>query len=343
MKLELNVLRYLSWVVLGLGAISSTPLMAACTLSRDGGAELPTLVVPRDAAIGALIAESTSVTFQPYNCTGISGSQQFGVKSLGTTSGLTSAGGAIIYRLGPQSTGIGYTVEGTSVGVCPSTSAYVDGKAPLIGAGALNKFICDSGASKFTTPITGNIKFRFYKIANSVPGGTIATQPLAAFILRTNNVWTEGESSTYISAVNVSVAACAVTNKAIVVPMASVTTTDFTTQGSTAGATAFTVPLSCDANTKVSITLNAGGAGASDSAQGILNLDNSDAVGVAAGVKLQMLYNNTPVALNTPIQTGTVTTTGAYNIPFTARYYRSAGSISAGLANASATLTVTYQ
>jgi type 1 fimbria pilin len=134
-----------------------------------------------------------------------------------------------------------------------------------------------------------------------------------------------------------------VTNKSIVVPMGSVNTTDFSTEGSTAGTKGFEVPLSCDANTKVSITLNAGGAGASDSAQGILNLDSSDSTSVASGVKLQMLYKDAPLALNTPIQTGTVATQGTYTIPFKARYYRTAGSISAGQANASATLTISYQ
>ncbi|WP_158002031.1 fimbrial protein [Pseudomonas fluorescens] len=341
--MKLNVLRHAPWGVLAFTIFCSPPLMAACSVNRNAGVEIATIVVPRDAAIGSLVGEGTSATIQPYTCTGTNGSQQFGIKSLGTKSGLTSAEGAIIYRLGPQSTGIGYTIQGIGAGVCPGTAVYDDGVEPLIAGGAINKLLCDSGASSFATPITGNIKFRLYKIANSIPGGTIPTQPLAVFILRTDNKWTPTESQVLISSVAVSVAACSVTNTNIAVPMGSVKTTDFSTEGSTAGTTAFTVPLSCDANTRVGITLNAGGAGASDSTRGILNLDSSESVGVATGVKLQMLYKDTPVALNTMIQTGTVTTTGAYNIPFKARYYRSTGSISAGQANASATLTITYQ
>lgn len=343
MKLKSSALRCAPWVVLAAVGLWSAPSMATCSGSGSTTIQIPTLVVARDAPIGSLVAEGTSSAFEGFTCSGTIGSQQLGIKNRGTASGLTNAQGAIIYRLGAQSTGLGYAIQGTGVGVCPGFTAYDDGVAPLIGSASFNKMLCDSGASRFTTPISATMTFKIYKIADSVPGGSINSQALAAFILRSDNAWAVPEAPVYISAMNVSVAACAVTNKSIVVPMGSVNTTDFSTEGSTAGTKDFEVPLSCDANTKVSITLNAGGAGASDSARGILNLDSAESASVATGVKLQMLYNNVPLALNTPIQTGTVATQGAYLIPFKARYYRTAGSISAGQANASATLTISYQ
>jgi len=343
MKLPSSVLRCVPWIVLAAVTLWSAPSMATCSGSRTTTIQIPTLVVPRDAPIGSLLAEGTSSALEGFKCTGTIGSQQLGIKSRGTASGLTTAQGAIIYRLAGQFTGLGYAILGTGVGVCPGVTAYDDGVAPLIGSASFNKLLCDSGASRFTTPISGTMTFQLYKIADSVPGGYIANQLLAAFILRSDNAWAVPEAPVYISAFNVSVAACTVNNKSIVVPMGTVNTTDFAAEGSTAGTKGFEVPLSCDANTKVNITLNAGGAGASDSARGILNLDSSDSASVASGVKLQMLYNDAPLVLNTPIQTGTTPSEGAYIIPFKARYYRTAGSISAGQANASATLTISYQ
>jgi type 1 fimbria pilin len=47
------------------------------------------------------------------------------------------------------------------------------------------------------------------------------------------------------------------------------------------------------------MTLTAGSAGAADSTQGVLNLDNAGAADNATGVGVQVLYNSRPVSLGT--------------------------------------------
>ncbi|CDF92583.1 Fimbrial adhesin [Pseudomonas sp. SHC52] len=74
---------------------------------------------------------------------------------------------------------------------------------------------------------------------------------------------------------------------------------------------------------------------------GVLAL-NSASTTVATGLGLQLLYKNTAVALGTPIAVGTTTSSGAYNIDLTARYYQTGAKVTAGQANSTATFTMTY-
>lgn len=133
-------------------------------------------------------------------------------------------------------------------------------------------------------------------------------------------------------------AACTVTNTSIPVPLGDRSRTDFTGPGSTSQSVPFSIPLSCDPNTRVRVTLD--GTPVPSGAQGVVALSPSTET-VATGVGVQILRNNTPVTLGTSIAIGT-SGGGVYNIPLVGRYYQTQPNVTAGKANATATFTMTY-
>lgn len=134
--------------------------------------------------------------------------------------------------------------------------------------------------------------------------------------------------------------ACSVKNPSIIVPMKRVLSSEFTGIGSTAASTPFSIPLDCDINTRVNITLD--GIADSSARPGVIALTSSSTDTVASGIGLQLLYKNSPVSLGTVLPIGTVSTSGNYTIPLEARYYQTATRVRGGLANATANFTMTY-
>ncbi|MCY7261893.1 fimbrial protein [Pseudomonas protegens] len=135
--------------------------------------------------------------------------------------------------------------------------------------------------------------------------------------------------------------ACSVTSTSINVPMGDkIPLTAFTGPGSVAAERIFSIPLSCDANTRVRVTLD--GTAHSSGVAGVLALDPFPSETVAGGVGLQLLFNSAPVALKTPIMVGTVVSDGNYSIPLSARYYQTGATVTGGRANSTATFTLTY-
>ncbi|MGZ7458350.1 fimbrial protein [Pseudomonas sp. Ma2-10] len=134
--------------------------------------------------------------------------------------------------------------------------------------------------------------------------------------------------------------ACSVSNTNIIVPMGLVSRTAFTGVGTPANERAFTVPLECDAGTRINITIDglADGSGVA----GVLALDSSGSDTVATGIGLQVLHDGRPVTLGTSISIGTAASAGGYSVPLTARYYQNAPTVTAGVANSTATFTMTY-
>lgn len=133
--------------------------------------------------------------------------------------------------------------------------------------------------------------------------------------------------------------ACSVSDTSIIVPMGRVSQVQFAGVGSTAGEQSFTIPLDCDAGTKVNVTLD--GSQDSSGATGVLALDSSSDT-VASGVGLQLLHKSQAVTLGKPIALGAVVSDGVYSIPLVARYYQTRAIVTAGQANSTATFTLTY-
>lgn len=140
----------------------------------------------------------------------------------------------------------------------------------------------------------------------------------------------------------IATAACGVTTTSINVSMGDAKRTSFTGLGSTSSAQNFTIPLSCNKATKVSISISPGASGAYNTASGILNIDPANSGVKATGIGIQLLYNNVPLPLNTVTNVGSVTAASTFNVPLSARYYQTANTVTAGSANGTATFVMTY-
>ncbi|WP_181366955.1 fimbrial protein [Enterobacter sp. CGMCC 5087] len=157
--------------------------------------------------------------------------------------------------------------------------------------------------------------------------------------------FTNGEGrvfTTNLTASKITTVACSVINTNIQVNMNPANATDFRKNSGVAGKTDFKIDLDCDASTNVNVTIDPGSAGAENSANGILKLDNTGGQ-TASGVGLQILSEGVPVQFGRPKRIGTTGTDGAYSVPLQAQYVQTGGDITAGAANASATFTMTYQ
>ncbi|MBA7937305.1 fimbrial protein [Citrobacter sp. RHBSTW-00509] len=137
--------------------------------------------------------------------------------------------------------------------------------------------------------------------------------------------------------------ACSLNSSTITVPLPDALGSAFTGRGTTKGDTAFTINLNCDAGTRINASLS-GTQSAETSNNSILALSGAGTSGVARGIGIQLLYDNTPLKLNNNIVLKT--SAGGQEFPpgaFTARYFQTKDNVTAGSANATATLNITYQ
>lgn len=108
-------------------------------------------------------------------------------------------------------------------------------------------------------------------------------------------------------------------------------------KGTTAGDTPFAIKLSCPAALPLKITLDAS---RPDSVNNGVLMNTANGAGAANGVGVQIIRNGQPVKLRQAID---VTTSGGpFDISFSARYYRTGGTLQPGSVAATATYTLTY-
>jgi len=143
------------------------------------------------------------------------------------------------------------------------------------------------------------------------------------------------------STVRFVVPACTVAVDQTVVTLPTVMTSNFNGLNSTTGQTPFAVQLTCSASTNLSITLATTSPATGVSGTGVIAPTSGS--NMAAGVGVQIRDGNGhSISFGTPLSAGT-TSSGPYAIPFYARYYQTATTISGGKVSATATYTLTYQ
>ncbi|WPU21033.1 fimbrial protein [Cedecea neteri] len=308
------------------GAVFSDETLAACAFSAGTSEQrttfnMGTITVQRDLPAGTILAERTSSRGADgayANCTGGTWRYDFDEMKFPTL----SAYGNNVYDTNIE--GVGIRMMTTSFGG--------EGKRPLPYWGT------------FTNPPTTGIWIGSIKTvqlvktsSNSVGAGAISTGTLARGYLTPGNRFYFFTMS--LTGGTIVRAACTVTNTSISVPLGTKMTTDFTGVGSTTKDEAFNIPLNCNANTRVKVTLD--GTADPSGAKGVLALSPSSGEKVATGVGVQVLYNKNPVTFGSLISIGTAGS-GAYNIPLVGRYYQTAAKVTGGKANATATFTMTY-
>ncbi|WP_446029951.1 fimbrial protein [Lelliottia amnigena] len=142
----------------------------------------------------------------------------------------------------------------------------------------------------------------------------------------------------YIYGGNV-VSVCSVKDANISVPMGTVNDSQFSGPGSSSEEKGFSVNVNCPANSNVYVTM--GGTSDPDMTDGsVLALTPGE--GNATGVGAQILYDHTPLKLNEKLFMKQ-TAGGDESLQFSARYIQTKPSITPGHANATGTLTITYE
>ena len=301
----------------------------------------PPVTVQRDLPVGALIgSQVVSGVVQSYDCTNTAPAltyQEFGVKGYGAY--VMTINGRRVYST--NIAGIGYAVGATFVNNCGNLVYYVGGGNTMDGNVNNIRMCSVNGIFKYQ-PLEAQARIQFYKTAQTTGTGTVSARQVSAFILRNNQQsWSLPESAVSIAAFNVTTVACTVGNAALSVSMGAVEKRAFSGPGTWPGdanTRSFTIPLNCNAGTRVSLQVDGS---AQNATQGVLNL--AGGADSATGVGIQLLYNNAPLPLSTVISTGTAASEGTYSIPLQARYYQTGSDITPGVANASATFTLVYQ
>ncbi|PHM45323.1 fimbrial adhesin protein precursor [Xenorhabdus mauleonii] len=145
----------------------------------------------------------------------------------------------------------------------------------------------------------------------------------------------------YLTNTRIITQGCSLTQSTTFVNMGEVKTSDFRGVNSTAGLKDFNLEVDCDANLDVDVTLD--GRPAKSYANNIWALDYSSDNVTATGIGLQILLFNKPLDMREPIMLRPSHRVRHFSIPLQARYIQTDPRITPGKADATATVTLTYQ
>lgn len=309
--------------------LTSTEAMARCT-APSSNVNMSAITAQRDAPIGSVISQGTVTT--RINCT--------------------------IAGAGPSDWS--WLVYPASSNMDFGSSSELDARAtawPGVGIRWRNQSSASSGATAVWTTqglnswtkATGrgmplNINNVFTDDFELVKTGPIATGTLPSMNLQYFHATPRSDNvNAYLFSLNmpempIRAVACAVTQASVVVPMGDfIPKTRFTGPGSTDVDIPFAIALNCDSGAQINIQLDGVAAGG---APGVLRLNaQADA---ASGLGVQILSGGLPVSLGMPMSVGRSTADGPRTIDFSARYYQVGGTVESGIANATATFTMTY-
>ena len=314
------------------------------TLTTSTKITVPNISIPHDLPVGSPIGpEIRSNEVLGYKCSGRKVSRQdFGIRFPYSHSSLM-IDGRFIYATSVA--GIGYAVgmQDTSSAPCPKKTAFLDGTNSLAPNLPIRS-VCSINGLFTKGDWKGVFIIQLYKTAEKIGSGPITTMNLpytSAFVLMTDGVEALPEATFTINPIPIKTLGCTINSSTVSVPLGNVNRPMFKGPGTWPGDTNtrdFAIPLTCEAGTRVNLKIDGN---IQNAAQGVLNL--TSVTGSASGIGVQLLYDNKPLPLSTTIETGETSSTGVYNIPLKARYYQTDNNISAGIANSSATFTLTYQ
>lgn len=136
---------------------------------------------------------------------------------------------------------------------------------------------------------------------------------------------------------------CTVSTPSLILNMGDVASASFAGAGTyTSLSSPKNIETNCDANTNISLSLVGEQNEDMPGDASVLKLSGQGQPGVASGVGVQIMSGNTPLKLNQPI--GIMSSAGgATSLPISARYIQTKDKVTAGSANATATLNITYQ
>ena len=289
-----------------------------------------TVTVPSSAPVGSVVGtvKNTVLSSRPTfitNCdTGNANEVDNDYRDAGLLP-VVSYGGQTLYPSG---------VAGFAIRIVTPGEGYTSG---LFGTGTfpriLNRRYCAPTGS-YCGSSWGPVTFELVKINATTGAGNMS----AGTLIRTSiRGWNYVATFRLIGSSIVS-PSCVVNNTSINVPLGNIGSHNFTGVGSAAAAQPVPISLNCYVNTNISVQLD----GVADSSGRTGTIALSQTSKTATGVAVEVRYNGNPVPLGKPLLVGTTTTAGTFTPNLTARYVQTLGTVNGGLANSTATFTMTY-
>ncbi|HHA1905500.1 TPA: fimbrial protein [Enterobacter asburiae] len=186
----------------------------------------------------------------------------------------------------------------------------------------------------------GGLTFELIK-TGPIVGGKFRTGLAVTYrFIKTDGTYSDTGLDISVSGGSISDTTCNVGSKNITIPFGTLSADIFTGVGSTSSPQKFSLDMQCTPDR--SLTMNLSGTQSADvSDNSVLALTGAGGDGVATGLGVQILLNEQPMKLNEP--TAIATGSGDMSsVNFGARYYQTKNIVSAGEANATATLNITY-
>ncbi|MGL5387208.1 MAG: fimbrial protein [Serratia sp. (in: enterobacteria)] len=332
--------RYLEFMLLLIAVSWGQQSMAASCTSSSGGNWSPSgnLTYQRDQPIGSWGSSKFGVTgAYQFSCVGDSAADRDAYLTLSVASSPVP-GYTDVYPTNNPGVGVRYNfaINSGSSSFCP-----VQFDDHIVNS--VRNYTCHILANNRPAMSFGS-SVEFVKLATAVTSGPITYIPQVTVAYALN-----GQSGSWnlpimwngSANVNLLITACTINSSSILVPLDDVMASSLTSVGSIAKPASFNVALQCNAGARINVQLN-GTQNTDSSASGVLQLTNAGGAGVAKGVGIQILYNGTAMQLNNNMVLKT-SSGGQETFPFTARYYQTKATVTAGSANAIATLNLTYQ
>lgn len=309
-----------------------------CTVNKSSyQLTFPSITIQRDMTGNQPLTDWVSSGLTSiYSCDSAAsfGGKNFNIQEVlqGVATGLTYTDGGISYNI------LKTSVDG--LGVILRAQNQSTGSASSYYQFPLGLWTSPYYNAKFTAYF--NIEAKLIKIG-TISSGTLASTQVG--LVRT--VSSDYQNTyyypvpIYIQGGSINVLACTVDNPVVNVNLGTFKKFKFNAVGYTTDPVDIPFTIDCQAGTKVNVTVSA----TADTTLGLddlIKLSTTD--GSATGVAVRITNkSNIEVKLNQSIAYGTVATAGAFDLGLQARYIQTNSEITAGTANTTATVTLTYQ
>ncbi|SOE99173.1 Pilin (type 1 fimbria component protein) [Burkholderia sp. OK233] len=301
--------------------LGMTAAHADCTWKNGAGPHvytfpIPTLTIPRNAAVGTVIytapPQATIPATGTYaNCTGGS---VWAYNVVGATPVIANPP---TYATNVPGIGVRYKIDGGYFG--PTNTGTWDG---------------DWGFNNTTFG------------AELVVTGPVGNGTLDSSVIGTMTLGLLTAATLKMTVSSVVASSCSATSSSVAVTLPQAYSGRLSTTGATTGATPFNLALDCSPGTKVNVTLT-DASNASNTSTTLSLAPGS----TATGIGLQVLNGSTPIAYgpdsaaagNQNQWLAGTATGGPMTIPLTAQYVRTPGTVAPGTVKGLATFTMSYQ
>ncbi|HBM8320141.1 TPA: fimbrial protein [Enterobacter cloacae] len=278
-----------------------------------------TINVQRDAPVGTVIFSGAASNTGTY-LSGCTNPLMLGFSMRYNNAVLSSYGNHV------------YNTNVSGIGIRLSSNAYFENPSNTFSYNAQTSYVVWYG---------GWVEL---VVTGPVSSGALTPGPIGAVTLQgSDGIYRDG-LTVQLTGGTINALACTITTPQLTFPIGDISAAAF---GSVVGTTPAVAQntqnlgLNCSAGTNISVSLS--GIQNPDSANtSVMALTGQGNSGTAKGVGVQLLYNGSPLTLNSRLLLKQ-SAGGQETLPLTARYYQTLTSVESGSANASATLNLTYQ